>query len=75
MQELLLHCIHITKHRGVLYTEHDLKKAKEYVENQLSFSEIDFIQKVLMGADFDLSQIDISKLSNKLLKQKEMMSK
>lgn len=41
MIDILLTCIEIAQNKGILFSESDLKKAKEYVKNMLNENELD----------------------------------
>ena len=77
MINTLLTCIEIARNKGILFNEKDLDKAKEYIENMLSESEIDRIirrEKFTMNYATVREAKDVSKsIITKLEKQKELL--
>ena len=77
VNDILLTCIEIARNKGILFNEKDLDKAKEYIENMLSESEID---RIIRREKFTINNATVREAKNvsksivtKLEKQKEML--
>lgn len=77
MINTLLTCIEIAQNKGILFNESDLDKAKEYVKNMLSESEID---RIIRREKFTMNNATLRKAKDasksivvKLEKQKELL--